>query len=94
MTDEAQPNGISIEKTRDVVYHILTDPEFCNAVRANNGFPEDWDHTEVAVMFQAFRTQEAVELLSLRTNTLKREVDGMAPTVRQFEDSLAGTGGG
>lgn len=73
-----QPNGESVESTLSVVSHILTDAEFAAGVAKHNGWVEGLDQKDIAILFFASRYQEAVQLLTLRTSTLKREVDGLA----------------
>ncbi|MBD3261964.1 MAG: hypothetical protein GF334_09940 [Candidatus Altiarchaeales archaeon] len=74
---DAQPNGERLEKTMDVVPRILFDADFAEEVRKSNGFPEGVDQKDVAILFLTGRFQWAVELLTRRTNTLDRQVDGL-----------------
>ena len=72
---EAQPTGERIEKTLAVVNEILTNPDICEQVKANHGWPIDMASDRVAILFLAARYQEAVTVLSLQTQTLKRFVE-------------------
>jgi hypothetical protein len=85
---EAQPSGASVERTLDVVSHILTDADFAAEVVKHNGWVEALDQKDVAVLFLASRFQWAVDLLAVRDATLKREVDGLATQLASLEDRL------
>ena len=74
---DAQPNGERIEQTLDVIPRILFDPVFAEEVRIQNGFPEGIDQKDVAILFLTGRFQWAVSLLTLRTDTLARQLDGV-----------------
>jgi hypothetical protein len=87
---EAQPSGVSIERTLDVVAHILSDADFSNEVAVHNGWSSELSVEQVAVLFLACRYQWAVDLLGRQTATLKREVNGLTASVRQLEDQLSG----
>lgn len=83
---DVQPTGESIERTMDVVPNILTDPDFAEEVRAHNNWPEGLDQKDVAILFLTGRFQSAVELLTMRTNTLNRSVDEALTRVVNLED--------
>lgn len=75
MSDEVQPNGVSIERTLDVVGSILADEAFAQDVAVHNGWGAELSQERVAILFLAFRFQWAVDLLSRRTATLNNKVD-------------------
>lgn len=79
MNDEVdvQPNGERVEVTVDVVPRILFDPEFAEEVRVHNGFPEGLDQKDIAILFLAGRFQWATTILTQRTDTLYRQIDGL-----------------
>lgn len=83
--DEQQPSR-SLERTSDVVYEILTNPEFSAEVAKHHGWEEDSEQVRVALMFLTGRFQWATDLLTLRTNTLKRDVDGNTTRIVDLED--------
>ncbi len=87
---EAQPTGERIEKTLAVVNEILTNPDICEQVKANHGWPIDMAPDRVAVLFLAARYQEAITLLSLQTQTLKRFVDSHESRLVNLEDARYG----
>jgi hypothetical protein len=74
---DVQPNGEHVERTLDVVPRILFDPEFAEEVRAHNDFPEGVDQKDVAILFLTGRFHWAIDLLTKRTDTLARQIDGM-----------------
>lgn len=74
---DVQPNGERIEATLDVVPRILFDADFAEEVRAQNGFPEGVDQKDVAILFLTGRFQWATTILTQRTDTLARQVDGL-----------------
>lgn len=74
---DVQPNGARVEQTLDVVPRILFDADFAEEVRVANGFPEGVDQKDVAILFLTGRFQWAVSLLTARTDTLSRQVDGI-----------------
>lgn len=74
---DVQPNGERVEQTLDVVPRILFDADFAEEVRAANGFPEGVDQKDIAILFLTGRFQWAVSLLTARTDTLGRQVDGI-----------------
>lgn len=76
-----------IETTLSVVNEILTNPEICEEVKENNGWPADLASDRVALLFLTARYQEAVTLLSLQTQTLKVEVDRHASWLMHLEDA-------
>lgn len=84
---EAQPNGIRLEKTLPVVDQILTNPDICEQVKEANGWPVDISSDRVALLFLTARFQEAVTLLSLQTQTLKRIVDSHEVRIVGMEDA-------
>jgi len=86
---EVQPNGVSVEQTLAVVSHVLTDPEFAAEVRRHNDWVEGLSDQETAVLFLASRYQWSVDLLSLRTATLKRELDGLATRLSDLEARIS-----
>lgn len=73
---DVQPNGVRVEQTLDVVPRILFDADFAEDVRVQNGFPEGLDQRDVAILFLTGRFQWAVTLLTQRTDTLARQLDG------------------
>jgi hypothetical protein len=79
MTDETevQPTGERVEATLDVVPRILFDADFAEEVRVHNGFPEGLDQKDVAILFLTGRFQWATTILTQRTDTLARQVDGL-----------------
>lgn len=85
---EGQPNGIRIEKTLDVVNEILTNPEVCEETKTKYGWPVDMSSDRCALLFLAMRYQDAMSILSLRTETLKREVDGFTTRLVNLEDNV------
>jgi hypothetical protein len=87
---EAQPTGVSIEKTLDVVGCILSDPEFAERVADHNEWVEGLDQKDIAILFLASRYHGAVDLFVLRTNTLKREFDGLATQLADLEGLVRG----
>lgn len=84
MSDET--NSPSVEKTLEVVSHILVDADFAAEVVAHNGWIEALDQKDVAVLFLASRFQWAVGLLSVQTATLRRELDELAAKVENRVD--------
>lgn len=74
---DVQPNGERVERTLDVVPRILFDADFAEEVRVSNGFPEGLDQKDVAILFLTGRFQWAVTLLTARTDTLMRQMDGL-----------------
>lgn len=74
---DVQPTGERVERTLDVVPRILFDAEFAEEVRVHNGFPEGIDQKDVAILFLTGRFQWAVTILTQRTDTLAREVEGI-----------------
>ncbi len=83
--DERQPIR-SLERTMDIVPEILRDPEFAAEVAKHHGWEEDSEPLRVALMFLTGRFQWAIDLLTLRTETLKRETDGNATRIVAIED--------
>lgn len=81
----AQPNGVTIEQTLEVVSHILADADFASEVVVHNGWIEGLPEVEVALLFLASRYQSAVTVLSRQTDTLHREVDGLLRRVQELE---------
>lgn len=86
---EVQPTGASVEETLAVVSHVLNDPEFAAEVRNQNGWVEDLSDDRTAVLFLASRYQWSVGLLSMQTNTLSNQVQGLERRIVNFEDQLA-----
>jgi hypothetical protein len=84
---EVQPTGRSVEETLAVVSHVLSNPEFAKGVREQNGWVDSLTDEHTALLFLASRYQESVTLLSLRTDTLKRELDGIVTRLTDIEDS-------
>jgi hypothetical protein len=84
---EAQPNGDTVEETLAVVSHVLSDPEFATGVREQNEWIDSLTDEHTAILFLASRYQESVTLLSLRTDTLKRELDGIVTRLVDLEDT-------
>lgn len=80
-----QPTGASVERTLDVVSHILTDADFSAEVVKHNGWVEGLDQKDVALLFLASRFQWATDLLAVRTGTLKRELDGLATQLSNLD---------
>lgn len=74
---DVQPNGERVEATLDVVPRILFDADFADEVREQNGFPEGLDQKDIAILFLTGRFQWATTILSQRTDTLARQVDGL-----------------
>lgn len=74
---DAQPTGERVEATLDVVPRILFDAEFAEEVRVQNEFPEGIDQKDVAILFLTGRFQWATTLLTQRTDTLARQLDGL-----------------
>jgi hypothetical protein len=74
---DAQPSGERVETALDVVPRILFDADFAEEVRVQNGFPEGVDQKDVAILFLTGRFQWAVTLLTQRTDTLARQLDGI-----------------
>ena len=74
---DVQPSGERIEMTLDVVPRILFDAEFAEEVRDHNGFPEGLDQKDIAILFLTGRFQWATTVLTQRTDTLSRQVDGL-----------------
>ena len=90
MTEETQPTGASVEQTLAVVSHILVDPEFAAEVRNQNGWVEDMtDRHDTAILFLASRYQWSVGLLSMQTNTLSNQVQGLERRIVDLEDRRA-----
>ena len=87
---EVQPNGESVEQTLAVVSHVLSDPEFAAEVRNQNGWKEDLSDQDTALLFLSSRYQWSVALLSIRDETLKRQVDGLALQVEALEARVSG----
>ena len=87
---EAQPTGVSVEQTLAVVSHVLSDPEFAAEVRNQNSWVEDLTDEKTAVLFLASRYQWSVALLSLQTDTLKRELGGLATQLEALEARVSG----
>ncbi len=65
---------------------ILTNPDFCEDVKENHDWPVDMASDRVALLFLAARYQEAVTLISLQTQTLKRSIDNHEARLVQLED--------
>ena len=84
---EAQPNGQTVEETLAVVSHVLSNSEFAAEVREQNGWIDSLTDEHTALLFLASRYQESVTLLSLRTDTLKRELDGIVTRLVDLEDT-------
>ena len=76
-TVDVQPTGVSIERTMNVVGYILDDPAFAAEVANHNNWPEKLDQKDTALLFLASRYQWSVDLLTLRTDALRRELDGI-----------------
>ena len=74
---EVQPNGEHAEATLDVVPRILFDADFADEVRVHNGFPEGLDQKDIAILFLTGRFQWATTILTQRTETLARQLDGL-----------------
>ena len=83
--EDVQKTGASVERTLDVVSHILTDADFSAEVIKHNGWIEGLDQKDVAVLFLASRFQWAVDLLAVRDATLKRELDGLATQLSRMD---------
>lgn len=79
---ETQPNGVSIERTLDVVGNILANPDFAKEVATHNGWfvNDDFSQERVALLFLACRFQWAVDLLSRQTSTLSKQVEEATAT--------------
>jgi hypothetical protein len=78
---DVQPTGVSIERTLNVVGYILADLEFATEVVRHNSWPTGLDQKDVALLFLASRYQWSVDLLTMRTDALKRDLDGLATQV-------------
>ena len=76
-----------MEKTLPIVDQILTNPEVCEQVKDANAWPIDISSDRVALLFLTARFQEAVTLLSLQTQTLKRMVDSHESRIVSMEDA-------
>jgi len=87
---EVQPTGVSVEETLAVVSHVLSDPEFAAEVRKQNDWKEDLPDQDTALLFLASRYQWSVALLSIRDETLKRQVEGLAVQVEALEARVSG----
>ncbi len=87
---EAQPTGVRLEKTLAVVNEILTNPEICEQVKETHGWPIDMAPDRVAVLFLTARYQEAVTVLSLQTQTLKRFVESHEARLVDLEEGRYG----
>lgn len=87
---DVQPTGESVEQTLAVVSHVLSDSEFAAEVRRHNGWKEDLSDQDTALLFLSSRYQWSVDLLSLRTATLKRELDGLTTRVVDLEARVSG----
>jgi hypothetical protein len=74
---DVQPTGDRAESTLDVVPRILFDADFAEEVRAHNEFPEGLDQKDVAILFLTGRFAWATALLTQRTDTLARQLDGI-----------------
>ncbi len=74
---DVQPNGEHIEATLDVVPLIIHDAKFAEEVRVQNGFPEGLDQNQIALLFLTGRFHWAITILTKRTDTLDRLVDGL-----------------
>lgn len=72
---ETQPDGVSFERTLDVVGQILTDANFAREVAVHNGWGEEISSDKTAVLFLACRFQWAIDLLSRQTATLRTQVE-------------------
>ena len=72
---ETQPNGVSVERTLDVVGMILGDVDFAKEVAVHNGWGDDLSQDRTAVLFLACRFQWAIDLLSRQTSTLSKRVE-------------------
>ena len=83
--DEAQPVR-SLERTMDIIPEILCNPKFSAEVARYHGWEEDSEPIRVALMFLTGRFQWAVDLLTLRTETLKRVTDGNTTRIVALED--------
>jgi len=81
---------VSVEQTLAVVSHVLSDPEFAAEVRNQNGWKEDLSDQDTALLFLASRYQWSVALLSIRDETVKRQVDGLAVQVEALEARVSG----
>jgi len=88
---EAQPTGVSVERTMDVVGYILFEDGFAEKVAEHNGWNvEGFDRKDIAIQFLASRYQWSVDLLTLRTNTLMREFAGLATQLSDLEGRVRG----
>jgi len=74
---DVQPTGVRLETTMDVCTAILFDEDLAEEVRVQNGFPEGITQDRIAFMFLLGRFQQFATTVSLQTNTLARELDGM-----------------
>lgn len=83
---EAQPTGESIEETLAVVSHVISDSDFAAEVRVQNEWVKDLSDDQTAVLFLASRYQEAVGLLSMQTNTLANQLQGLERRIVDLED--------
>jgi hypothetical protein len=79
---------VELSRTIEIVNEILTNPSFGEQVKAHFGWPVDMSPDRAALLFLTLRFQWAVEGLSLRTVTLKREVDGANTRVQDLEDRI------
>lgn len=75
-----------------VVDQILTNPEICEEVKDNHGWPVDMAPDRVALLFLTARYQEAATLLSLQTQTLKKVTDSHEARLIDIEDMHANNG--
>lgn len=89
--NESQPTGLDLSKTLWVVNEMLTNPEFCEEVKAHNGWPKDMSSDRAALLFVVARYQSTVDLLVRRTDFLNNQVDGAVRRVVALEDTVFAT---
>lgn len=85
---DVQPNGVDLSKTLWAVNEMLTNAEFCEEVKAHNGWPEDMSSDRAALLFLTARYQSTVDLLVRRTDYLHNQVSGNTNRVVALEDAV------
>lgn len=88
---DVQPSGEVVERTLDVVCFILSDPEFAGKVAEHNEWvTDDLDQRDIALLFLASRFTWATDLFTLRTDTLMRQLGGLANQINDLEGLVRG----
>jgi len=85
---DVQPSGVDLSKTLWAVNEMLINADFCEDVKAHNGWPEDMSSDRAALLFLTARYQSTVDVLVRRTDYLLSQMGGNEGRVVALEDAV------